>query len=199
MRISDWSSDVCSSDLDGLSETSLYNLYLKAGYKPNKHSQILLTYNLFSSVQRSDYINSPGVYDESASIGIKGEHPGEPAGTPQNHNVWFSYRHDDLPWSTALDVTGYYNHFVSMNRYVPKATAWYGPGQTKIQSTKKGIRLNLNTPWSAGVAKGEVTYGLDLLNDVTNQVLTHGRVYIPDMDMINLAPYAQLKVDLFDP
>lgn len=181
---------------DGLGETSLYNIYLKAGYKPNENSQLLLTYNLFSSVQRSDYINSPGVYGERPSIGAKGESPGEPAGTPQNHNVWLNYRHDGLPFSTAVDLTGYYNRFVSMNRYVPSATAWYGPGQTKIQSFKKGVRVNLNTPWSAGSVNGEVTYGLDLLNDMTNQVLTDGRVYIPDMDMFNLAPYAQLKVDL---
>lgn len=183
---------------DGLGETSLYNLYLKAGYKPNEHSQLLLTYNLFSSVQRSDYINSVGVYGERPSIGIKGESPGEPAGTPQNHNLWASYSHDGLPLGTALDVTAYYNRFISMNRYVPSATAWYGPGQTQIQSFKKGIRLNLNTPWSAGSISGEVTYGLDLLNDMTNQVLTDGRVYIPDMNMVNLAPYAQLKVDLVD-
>lgn len=183
---------------DGLGETSLYNLYLKAGYKPNEHSQLLLTYNLFSSVQRSDYINSVGVYGEHPSIGIKGDSPGEPAGTPQNHNLWASYSHDGLPFETALDVTAYYNRFISMNRYVPSATAWYGPGQTQIQSFKKGIRLNLNTPWSAGSISGEVTYGLDLLNDMTNQVLTDGRVYIPDMNMVNLAPYAQLKVDLVD-
>src|SRR5690606_28873881 len=143
-------------------------------------------------------INSVGVYGERPSIGIKGESPGEPAGTPQNHNLWASYSHDGLPLGTALDVTAYYNRFISMNRYVPSATAWYGPGQTQIQSFKKGIRLNLNTPWSAGSISGEVTYGLDLLNDMTNQVLTDGRVYIPDMNMVNLAPYAQLKVDLVD-
>lgn len=183
---------------DGLGETSLYNVYLKAGYKPNDHSQLLITYNLFSSVQHSDYINSPGVYGERPSIGIKGESPGEPAGTPQNHNVLASYHHDGLPLGTTLDITGYYNRFVSMNRYVPSATAWYGPGQTKIQSFKKGIRVNLNTPWFTGPVNGEVTYGIDLLNDMTNQVLTDGRVYIPDMNMHNLAPYAQVKMDLWD-
>lgn len=183
---------------DGLGETSLYNIYLKAGYRPNDNSQFSLTYNLFSSVQHSNYINSPGIYGERPSVGIKGESPGEPAGTPQNHNVWLNYSHDGLPFGTAVDLTGYYNRFVSMNRYVPSATAWYGPGQTKIQSFKKGLRVNLNTPWSVGSVNGEVTYGLDLLNDITNQVLTDGRVYIPDMNMFNLAPYAQLKLDLLN-
>lgn len=188
-----------NAQADGLGENSLYNTYVKLGFKPNANTQFIASYNLFRSVQNSEYINVSGKYGESPSIGIKGEDPGEDAGTPYNHNAFISYRQDSLPLASSLDITGYYNEFISMNRYVEKATAWYGPGQTKIQSFKKGLRLTLNTPFNlARQVKGEITYGLDLLNDRTNQVLTDGRVYIPDMDMVNLAPYAQMKVDLLD-
>jgi len=183
---------------DGLGENSLYNTFIKLGYQPNDNSQITASYNLFRSVQSSDYINVTGKYGQTPSIGAEGESQGEPAGTPYNHNVFVSYQYKALPLATTLDASAYYNGFISMNRYVEKGTAWYGPGQTKIQSFKKGLRLTLNTPWKLGsFADGEVTYGLDLLNDRTNQVLTDGRVYIPDMNMVNLAPYAQMKVDLF--
>ncbi|MFC6099095.1 TonB-dependent receptor [Olivibacter domesticus] len=188
-----------NAQADGLGENKLYNTFVKLGYKINEHSAFTASYNLFRSVQNSDYINVVGKYGETPSIGIKGNDPGEPAGTPYNHNVFISYHHDALPYNTSLDITGYYNRFVSMNRYVESGTAWYGPGQTKIQSFKKGLRLNLNTPWVVNdELRGELTYGLDLLNDKTNQILTDGRVYIPDMNMINLAPYAQLKLDLWN-
>lgn len=187
-----------NAQADGLGENKLYNTFIKLGYKPNHHSVFVVSYNLFRSVQNSDYINVAGKYGEKPSIGVKGDDPGEAGGTPYNHNVFVSYRNDALPYRTSLDITGYYNRFISMNRYVENATSWYGPGQTKIQSFKKGIRLNLNTPWLINNnLTGEITYGLDLLNDKTNQVLTDGRVYIPDMDMVNLAPYAQLKFDLW--
>ncbi|PWG78450.1 TonB-dependent receptor [Pararcticibacter amylolyticus] len=187
-----------NAQADGLGENSLYNTFVKLGYKPDENSEILASYNLFRSVQNSDYINVTGKYGERPSIGEKGDDPGKPAGTPYNHNAFITYRHKSLPLATSLDVSAYYNEFISMNRYVEKGTAWYGPGQTKIQSFKKGLRVTLNTPWKMGtLGDGELTYGLDLLNDRTNQVLTDGRVYIPDMNMVNLAPYAQMKLDFF--
>lgn len=187
-----------NAQADGLGENSLYNTFVKLGYKPDENSEILASYNLFRSVQNTDYINVTGKYGERPSIGEKGDDPGKPAGTPYNHNAFITYRHKSLPLATSLDVSAYYNEFISMNRYVEKGTAWYGPGQTKIQSFKKGLRVTLNTPWKMGtLGDGELTYGLDLLNDRTNQVLTDGRVYIPDMNMVNLAPYAQMKLDIF--
>lgn len=182
---------------DGLGENALYNAFVKLAYKPNEHSEIVASYNLFRSVQNTDYVNIAGKYGVTPSIGEKGIDPGEAAGTPYNHNALISYHHNALPLSSSLDVSAYYNGFVSMNRYIAQGTAWFGPGQTKIQSFKKGVRLTLNTPWKAGsLGNGELTYGLDLLNDRTNQVLTDGRVYIPDMNMLNVAPYAQMKFDI---
>ena len=184
---------------DGLGESSLYNTFVKLNYKPTDNSSFVASYNLFRSTQNSHYINQEGKYLENPSVGIKGDDPGDPAGTPYNHNLLLSYSQKNLPLGTMLDITGYYNQFISVNRYVANSTSWYGPGQTKIQSFKKGIRLNLNTPWHIhDNFQGEITYGLDLLNDRTNQVLTDGRVYIPDMNMVNLAPYAQLKFDLWE-
>ncbi|MGF7039407.1 TonB-dependent receptor [Mucilaginibacter lappiensis] len=186
-----------NAQADGLGENSLYNAFVKLAYKPNEHSEIVASYNLFRSVQNTDYINVIGKYGVTPSIGQKGNDPGEAAGTPYNHNALVSYHNNALPLSSSLDVSAYYNGFISMNRYVEQGTAWYGPGQTKIQSFKKGLRLTLNTPWKmGGFGDGELTYGLDLLNDRTNQILTDGRVYIPNMNMLNLAPYAQMKLDL---
>ncbi|WP_140938175.1 TonB-dependent receptor [Sphingobacterium lumbrici] len=183
---------------DGLSNSYQYNAFVKLGYNIDSTSSLALVYNLYNSTQHSRYISQAGVYEESPTIGIKGEDPGKPAGTPYNHNAMLTYTKNNLFDNTLFQVSGYYNTFRSMNRYVENATAWYGPGQTQINSTKKGLRINLNTPFQIGNFPSEVTYGLDLLNDVTNQDLTDGRVYIPNMNMVNMAPYAQVKIDFFE-
>lgn len=183
---------------DGLSNSYQYNAYAKVSYDFNANSSINAFYNYFHSTQHTKYISKDGVYGVSPTIGVEGTEPGEPAGTPFNHNAMINYTRKNLFGKTQLDASVYVNSFRSMNRYVASATAWYGPGQTKINSKKKGIRLNLNTPFVIGKMPAEVTYGLDLLNDVTNQDLVDGRVYIPNMDMVNLAPYAQLRMDIID-
>src|SRR5690606_39473564 len=109
-----------------------------------------------------------------------------------------NFTNDNLFNTTQLDVSAYFNSFRSMNRYVAKSSSWYGSGQTKINSDKKGLRINLNTPFTIAKMPAEVTYGLDLLNDVTYQDLVDGRVYIPKMDMVNVAPYAQIRVDVLE-
>ncbi|MEI6950145.1 TonB-dependent receptor [Paraflavisolibacter sp. H34] len=180
---------------DGLSETRLFNGFGKIGYQISDNQQVELSYNIFQSRQHATYINKAGVFGRSPAVGVKGVDPGEPAGTPHSHNLYLSYRVKDLPASSNLELVLYDHRFQSLNRYVEKSTAWYGPGQTYIQSYKKGVRANLSTPWKGSGISGDVTYGFDLLKDRTNQVLTDGRVYIPDMDMLNMAPFAQVKAD----
>lgn len=183
---------------DGLSNTYSNNVFLKAGYDINDNSSITALYNYYGSTQHAKYISKNGVYGQSPTIGVRGEEPGKSAGTPYNHNAMLTYTNRNLWLDTQLDATVYMNTFSSMNRYVTSGTAWYGPGQTMINSDKKGVRINLNTPFTIGNLPAEITYGLDLLNDVTYQDLVDGRVYIPKMNMVNIAPYAQLKIDLLE-
>ncbi len=184
--------------VDGLSNTRSYNGFLKLGYSINEHSEINLLYNYYGSTQHAKYISENGVYDQRPTIGVVGEEPGKPAGTPYNHNAMLSYSNSQIFSNTALDVTAYLNNFSSMNRYIASGSAWYGPGQTMIKSNKKGLRTNFNSAFQLGAVPLELTYGLDLLNDVTYQDLVDGRVYIPKLSMVNLAPYAQIKLDFFE-
>ncbi len=183
---------------DGLSNTRSYNGFLKVGYDINEHSSLTLLYNYYGSTQHSKYISQVGLYGQRPTIGVLGTEPGKAAGTPYNHNGMLTYSNAKLFSHTSLDVTAYINSFSSMNRYLASGTAWYGPGQTTIKSDKKGLRTNFNTAFELLNMPSELTYGLDLLNDVTFQDLVDGRIYIPKLSMINLAPYAQLKVDLLE-
>lgn len=183
---------------DGLSNSDQVNLFAKLNYAITEHSSINLLSNFYNSTQHAKYISQNGVYGLTPTIGVRGEDPGQNAGTPYNYNLMLSFSKDNLFQNTQLDVAAYLNSFRSMNRYVASASAWYGPGQTMINSDKKGLRVNFNTPFSIGNIPAEITYGLDLLNDVTYQDLVDGRVYIPKMDMMNTAPYAQLKLDILE-
>lgn len=183
---------------DGLSNTYQKNLFAQITYNLNENSAIRAFYNGYSSTQHARYISKVGKYNSEPTIGIAGVDPGEDAGTPYNHNIMLGYSHNNLFLDSQLDVSLYLNSFRSMNRYVENGTAWYGPGQTRINSNKKGIRFNLNTPFIVMNRPVEVTYGIDVLNDKTDQDLTDGRVYIPTMNMVNIAPYAQFKIDILD-
>lgn len=183
---------------DGLSNSSQSNAFVKLGYDMDDHTSFNVVYNFFSSTQNAKYISQAGVYGQTPTIGVRGTEPGENAGTPFNHNFMFTFSKNNLFNNTQLDVSAYLNSFQSMNRYVASGTAWYGPGQTMINSNKIGTRINLNTPFTIASMPSEITYGIDVLNDVTFQDLVDGRVYIPKMDMLNIAPYAQLKVDVLE-
>lgn len=182
---------------DGLSNTNQINGFTKLGYDFTDHTNLTMLYNYYGSTQKAKYISKTGVYGQTPTVGIKGTEPGENAGTPYNHNFMLTFTKDNLFNTTKLDVTAYLNSFRSMNRYVANSSAWYGAGQTKINSNKKGLRINLNTPINTKFPI-DLTYGLDVLNDVTYQDLVDGRVYIPKMDMANIAPYAQVRIDFFD-
>ena len=183
---------------DGLSNTYQKNLFAQITYEINENSAIRAFYNGYSSTQHARYISKTGKYGSEPTIGIAGTDPGEHAGTPYNHNIMLGYTHSNLFLDTQVDLSFYLNAFRSMNRYVEQGTSWYGSGQTRINSNKKGVRLNFNTPFILFDRPSEITYGIDLLNDKTDQDLTDGRVYIPTMNMVNIAPYAQLKIDVLD-
>ncbi|MDF2192736.1 TonB-dependent receptor [Paraflavitalea sp. CAU 1676] len=183
---------------DGLSETRLFNGFGKVSYQITDHQSVTFSYNFFRSRQYAEYINKAGKYGVYPAYGEKGDDPGDPAGTPHSHNMYLTYRATKLPLQSSLELTVYDHRFQSLNRYVEKSNSWYGPGQTYIQSYKQGVRANLNTPWKTKWLSGDVTYGLDVLKDRTNQVLTDGRVFVPDMRMHNVAPFAQVKADFHD-
>lgn len=183
---------------DGLSNSHQANAFVKLGYDMDEHTNFNVVYNFYGSTQKAKYISQAGVYGETPTIGVRGTEPGKEAGTPFNHNFMFTFSKNNLFENTQLDVSAYMNSFQSMNRYVAAGTAWFGPGQTMINSVKNGTRINLNTPFTIASLPSEITYGIDVLNDVTFQDLVDGRVYIPKMDMLNIAPYAQLKMDLLE-
>lgn len=179
----------------GLGETQLWNAYAKIGYSINTLNRVEVMYNFFGSQQRTDYILKKGSYPDTAAIGVFGNRPGDPEGTPYNHNVNVHYSSQKIIGHTDLDINVYYQKFYTIFSWVD---SFKDGGQSTISSDKKGVRINLSSPFQAGKnIEGDLVYGLDILNDKTAQKLTDNRIWAPEMSMRNLAPYAQLKTTFF--
>ncbi|HEY1115314.1 MAG TPA: TonB-dependent receptor [Chitinophagaceae bacterium] len=188
---------VALSPTYGLGESNIYNGFAKLGYNINAKHRLEGMYNFFGSAQNSSYKEQTGTYDSAATIGVKGERPGEQEGTRYNHNTYLKYIGKDLFLGTDIEAGAYLQSFYTVFGYEP--TYFENGGQSTIKSDKRGVRLNLNTPYRvAPWWKGDVVYGIDVMRDVTAQVLTDGRLWTPEMEMTNSAPYVQASATLFD-
>lgn len=180
----------------GLGETQLWNAFTKLGFQVNDKNRVELMYNFFGSQQRSDYVAVDGVYPTKPATGVLGKRLGDPEGTPYNHNGSLHYTSRQIVGNTDLDVNLYFQDFNTVYYWTD---SWEGGGQSQINSKKRGLRINLATPFNlGGNIQSEIVYGLDVLNDKTDQSLTDGRLWVPQMDMKNIAPYAQLKATFWD-
>lgn len=184
------------SPLYGLGETKIYNTFAKLGYNISQQHRIEGMYNYFGSRQNSGYVLQNGVYGEKPAIGVKGETQGEDEGTRYNHNAQLRYMGKGLFLKTDLELSAYLQSFYTVYGYTPY---FENGGQSTILSDKKGVRLNLNTPFNLGATvQANVIYGADFMQDVTSQPLVDGRTWVPEMDMRNLAPYTQLQLNVLE-
>lgn len=177
----------------GLNELQMWNAFARVGYNIDTRNRLELLYNYFSSKQRTDYIVKAGTFGnrDSATTGVLGIRPGEPEGTPYNHNASLHFTSQGLIGGTDLDVNLYMQDFSTLTPYT---NFFENNGQSGIIAEKKGLRLNLNSPFVISSNwNGSLVYGADVLADKTSQVLTDGRVSVPEMNMRNLAPYLQVK------
>ncbi len=182
----------------GMNDLKNWNAFAKVGYDFNANNRLELMYNYFESTQHTDYVAKAGVYGnfDSPTIGVKGQRPGEPEGTPYNHNASLSYIGKNFIGKTDVNASLYFQDYLTVINY---SDFFENNGQPATQSKKLGFRLNLNTPYEfSTLISGNLTYGLDILSDVTDTHLTDGRLVIPEMKMNNIAPYFQLK-NMFGP
>lgn len=181
-----------------LGETDSYNAFAKIGYQPAKNQRLQFVYNLYSSLQNSNFtlVNGNLATGQKAT-GVLGKPLGIPTGVEYNNNYHLSYKVDSLFNNTSLNADAYYENrkdvfYVSLGRFDG------GDGQSLAKNDKKGARLFLQTAAVKDpLLRVNVAYGLDFLRDKTSQPLVDGRVWVPEMDMTNLAPFAQVDLNIF--
>lgn len=182
-----------------LGETETWNGFAKVGYHINSRQKLQVMYNYFRSQQNSNYTLVNGDISKGiAATGILGKMTGVPTGSKGNHNVHLVYQADSLIGGTSLTADAYYESrddifYVSFGRFEG------GDGQSHTLDKKKGLRLMLNSPLlNNGNFNGNLSYGADLLNDITSQPLVDGRIWVPEMNMLNVAPFAETQFSLWN-
>ncbi|PRY07431.1 iron complex outermembrane receptor protein [Pontibacter ummariensis] len=179
----------------GLGETDAYNGFVKLGYDFTAFKRLQLTYNYYSSEQKSNYVPAYGNYqDRQKTRAVLGETLGVPQGVRSNHNLNLRFSGEHAFLNSRYEADAYYQSVDNVFFWSP--TFEHG-GQSMISSEKKGARGALTTPYKISTrVDGDVTYGLDVLNDVTSQPLVDGRTWVPEMNMLNVAPFVQLKTTI---
>jgi len=181
----------------GLSNNEIYNGFAKAGYNFSNKQRLQLSYNYFGSQEQGDLVEVLGSIREGRkTTSIPGKVMGSSPGTRWNHTGLLKYSHDDLFANHSLNVSAYLQDVSTVFFY---SNQFEGGGQSTIQSAKKGIRLDLNTPFTLGNSiRGNLAYGVDLLKDATSQPLLDGRTWVPKMNLVSKAPFLQLQSTFFE-
>jgi iron complex outermembrane receptor protein len=180
----------------GLGETDSYNAFAKLGYDISSKHKVQASYNFFSSRQTTNYLTVNGDYKTGKKTSaVQGQAKGVPQGVKGNHNLGVQFSGETGVANTRYDADVYYQ---SVDNIFFFSEAFVGGGISRILSKKTGARLVLNTPLTYKNFDANFTYGLDAQRDVTSQPLVDGRVWVPEMDMLNLAPFVQTKFTFFD-
>lgn len=180
----------------GLGETDSYNAFAKIGYDISSSHKVQASYNFFSSRQTTNYLTVNGDYKTGKkTTAVQGQSKGVPQGVRGNHNLGVQFSGETGIANTHYDADVYYQ---SVDNIFFFSEAFVDGGISRILSKKTGARLVLNTPLSYNKFDANFTYGLDAQRDVTSQPLVDGRVWVPEMDMFNLAPFIQTKFTFFD-
>lgn len=190
----------------GLSETQSNNLFTKLAYQLDDDKSVQLTYNYYEAQQDADLIDVIGgvnsgvkTYAIHNTQGIA--KLGVPQGPRGNHNLMLKYVDQDIFYNTQLTLDGYLQTIENMFFYstsLANPSEGYDGGQSLIKSEKTGLRVNLATAADWEHVAATFIYGIDALQDVSSQPLEDGRIWVPEMDMYNLAAYLQTKFIIAD-
>ncbi|MER2490650.1 TonB-dependent receptor [Catenovulum sediminis] len=185
----------------GLSEGVTKNYFAKLGYAFTDEKSLDFTYNYYESQQDSDWVDVIGNIskgEKTYAIYDPASRPenAEPQGPRGNHNAQLKYRDSEIFANTQLDVDAYKQTIENVFFY---STRLGNPdlgvegGQSLIKSDKSGLRATFNSFIALDDVEFNLIYGLDALNDVTSQPLVDGRMWVPEMDMGNIAGFLQSK------
>jgi len=183
----------------GLDNTKIYSAMTKLDYRISNKQNITLAGNLYKSAQHTPFISVPaefevfnkeGDYSLIAGYGIKGSIEGQKPTGSTIVNGQLTYNLADIfSGTTDFNTDLYYQNTENIFFYSDK---FENGGQSVINAEKYGLRPNFNTVIPInGTTNLNLTYGIDLLRDRTNQGLLDGRLWVPNIKMFSWAPYLQ--------
>ncbi|QYK06646.1 TonB-dependent receptor [Shewanella zhangzhouensis] len=185
----------------GLSETTTDNLFTKFHFNFDDEKSLQLTYNYFSSAQDARMVDVTGSVNTGEKTYAIEAGPdtlilGEPQGVDGNHNLMVKYEDLALFDNTRFAIDAYGQKIENVFFYsltLANPEQGFDGGQSIIRSEKRGLRANFNSDFTLGDTELDLIYGIDYLQDISSQPLVDGRMWVPEMDMQNLAFYLQAK------
>lgn len=191
----------------GLSEGKTENYFAKVNYQLDNDKSLGFTYNYYKSQQKTDWVDVIGninAGEKTYAINDPVNRPvnAAPQGPRGNHNLQLKYTDTEIFNNTQLDLDVYNQTIENVFFYSTRlgnVDLGLEGGQSLIKSDKKGLRATFSSEFSFGEnIDATFIYGLDALNDVTSQPLVDGRMWVPEMDMVNLAGFVQSKWIIHD-
>jgi len=186
----------------GLSEGKTYNYFTKLNYEIDSEKSIGFTYNYYESQQDTKWIDVLGDINKGEkTFAINDPENRPPNAAPQgprgNHNFQLKYTDTEIFTNTQLNLDAYKQSIENVFFYSTRlgnVDLGVEGGQSLIESEKTGLRATFNSSleFSHNI-DATFIYGIDALNDVTSQPLVDGRIWVPEMDMDNLAGFLQSK------
>ena len=190
----------------GLSDTRTQNVFTKLHYQFDDDKSLQFSYNYYQAQQDSDLVDVTGsINTGTKTYAIEDTHgnpkPGVPQGPKGNHNLVLKYTDHAVFSNTQMTIDAYGQKIENMFFFSPSLanpSEGYSGGQSIILSEKVGLRANFNTQADWDNVVGHFIYGVDALQDTSSQPLEDGRIWVPEIDMTNLAVYLQTKWVMFD-
>lgn len=185
----------------GLSEGKTNNYFSKLQYAFDGEKNIGFTYNYYASQQDTDWVDVLGNISEGEktyAINDPDNRPpnAEPQGPRGNHNFQLKYADADIFTNTQMSVDLFKQSIENVFFYSTRlgnVDLGVEGGQSMIKSEKQGLRATFVSDIAFSKFDTTLVYGIDSLNDITSQPLIDGRMWVPEMDMGNLAGFVQSK------
>jgi iron complex outermembrane recepter protein len=185
----------------GLSDAQTQNYFTKLGYQFDSDKSLQISANHYSSQQKTDLADISGNMDlgqktEAQHVPPELQKRGKPQGPEGNLNWTLQYQDLNVFNATQLTLDFYQQSLENVFFFsdsLANPAAGYDGGQSIIKSDKTGLRGTFNSQFDLGDVGVTLIYGVDALNDVTSQPLVDGRIWVPEMDLNNLAGFIQSK------
>ncbi len=190
----------------GLTDNTTQNVFSKLGYQLDDDKSLQLTLNYYDAQTELNYVDvvssiNTGEKTYAVEAGKDDVLIGDPQGPKDNYNIMLKYVDDEVFTNTQLVVDGYQQNIENIFFYSPvlaNPQQGFAGGQSLIKSEKAGLRVVFNTQVEFDNADTMFIYGSDILNDVTSQQMVDGRIWVPEMDMNNVAFFLQTKTTIAD-
>ena len=190
----------------GLTDNTTQNVFSKLGYQLDDDKSLQLTLNYYDAQTELNYVDvvsSINTGEKTYAVEASKDDVliGDPQGPKDNYNIMLKYVDDEVFTNTQLVVDGYKQNIENIFFYSPvlaNPQQGFSGGQSLIKSEKAGLRVVFNTQVEFDNADTMFIYGSDILNDVTSQQMVDGRIWVPEMDMNNVAFFLQTKTTIAD-